>query len=174
VSDEEAAFMATIRDHASDFTPRLVYADWLEERGVFDRGEYLRTVVEVANRSRQGLPVVSFADRLRKLAQSINRDWRERISFPYRVFLESFDPSDLITLVRLLRMKFGFNLFEAHDLTRKIPALLATVPTWEEAEEIKTNFEAGYWSSNPSGRPTARSVPICHIRIAPSFGSGSG
>lgn len=168
MSDEEA-FISTIRDHPNDFTPRLVYADWLEERGDLDRGKYLRIVVEVANRNRQGLPVESFVDRLRKLAHSINRDWRERISVPYRVFLELFDPSDLITLVRLLRMKFGFNLSEAHDLTRQVPALLATVPTWEEAEEIKMNFEAGYWSSNPSGRPTARSVPICHIRIEASF-----
>ena len=29
----EDAFLADIRDHPDDDTPRLIYADWLEERG---------------------------------------------------------------------------------------------------------------------------------------------
>jgi uncharacterized protein (TIGR02996 family) len=38
---EEAAFLASIQASPADNTPRLVYADWLEERGD-PRGEFLR------------------------------------------------------------------------------------------------------------------------------------
>src|SRR5262249_28839506 len=35
-------FLHTIRDHPDDNGPRLVYADWLEERGECDRAELIR------------------------------------------------------------------------------------------------------------------------------------
>jgi len=35
-------FLLTIRDHLDDVGPRLVYADWLEERGDCDRAEFIR------------------------------------------------------------------------------------------------------------------------------------
>ena len=41
---EENAFLRAIRTAPGDATPRLVYADWLEERGDV-RGEYLRLVL---------------------------------------------------------------------------------------------------------------------------------
>jgi uncharacterized protein (TIGR02996 family) len=39
---EDAAFLAAIRDHPDDDGPRLVYADWLDERGHTDRAEFIR------------------------------------------------------------------------------------------------------------------------------------
>src|SRR5437588_11178072 len=35
-------FLLAIRDHPDDVGPRLVYADWLEERGECDRAELIR------------------------------------------------------------------------------------------------------------------------------------
>lgn len=172
MNDEEAAFIATIRENPRDTTARLVYADWLEEHGNSDRGEYLRIVTEIAYPSKPGESIEVLSGKLRVFAKSIDRYWREQISFPYRVILESFDPSDLITLIRLMRMKFGFNLAESKALTVKVPSLLATVSTREEAEEIKSKMEAGYWSHDPSGAGSKpRSIPLCCIRIEPAFDS---
>jgi uncharacterized protein (TIGR02996 family) len=41
-SAEEAGFLEAIREHPDDDGPRLVYADWLDERGEA-RGEFIRT-----------------------------------------------------------------------------------------------------------------------------------
>jgi uncharacterized protein (TIGR02996 family) len=43
--NDEAAFLAAVRDAPADDTPRLVYADWLEERAD-PRAAYLRAEVE--------------------------------------------------------------------------------------------------------------------------------
>lgn len=39
--EQEDAFLVAIRDEPDDLTPRLVFADWLEERGD-PRGEFIR------------------------------------------------------------------------------------------------------------------------------------
>src|SRR5262245_8268152 len=45
---EDEAFIRTIQDRPDDVAPRLVYADWLEERGDF-RGELIRIEEEMRN-----------------------------------------------------------------------------------------------------------------------------
>src|ERR1700723_1242999 len=63
----EAAFLAAMADHPDDNQRRLVFADWLEEKGD-PRGELLRLLhtltqsVEVPNRNR-------LEDRLRSLVE---------------------------------------------------------------------------------------------------------
>jgi uncharacterized protein (TIGR02996 family) len=48
MTPDEEGFFRTILDHPDDDTPRLVYADWLEERGRSERAEYIRVQIEVA------------------------------------------------------------------------------------------------------------------------------
>jgi uncharacterized protein (TIGR02996 family) len=45
---DEAAFLRTIRDHPDDDSPRLVFADWLEEHGETWRAEFLRAQCKLA------------------------------------------------------------------------------------------------------------------------------
>jgi uncharacterized protein (TIGR02996 family) len=42
------AFLDDIIDHPDDDTPRLVYADWLDEHGEPDRAEFIRVQCEMA------------------------------------------------------------------------------------------------------------------------------
>jgi uncharacterized protein (TIGR02996 family) len=42
-----AAFLRDIKEHPEDDTPRLVYADWLEENGDADRAEFIRLQCEL-------------------------------------------------------------------------------------------------------------------------------
>jgi uncharacterized protein (TIGR02996 family) len=44
--NEEAAFLRAIQANPSDETAKLVYADWLDERGEHDKAAYLRSVAE--------------------------------------------------------------------------------------------------------------------------------
>jgi uncharacterized protein (TIGR02996 family) len=45
---DEAAFLRAICAEPADDTPRLVYADWLEEHGQGERAEFIRVQVELA------------------------------------------------------------------------------------------------------------------------------
>jgi uncharacterized protein (TIGR02996 family) len=57
MADHENAFLAAIRAFPDDPGPRLVYADWLDERGRSAEAELLRVRVELA-RSFERLPQV--------------------------------------------------------------------------------------------------------------------
>lgn len=43
--NEQQRMLVTIRDNPQEDTPRLVYADWLEDHGEHDRGEVIRLMV---------------------------------------------------------------------------------------------------------------------------------
>jgi uncharacterized protein (TIGR02996 family) len=47
MTTDESAFLTAVRDHPDDDTARLVYADWLQENGDPDRGEFIRAQVEL-------------------------------------------------------------------------------------------------------------------------------
>jgi uncharacterized protein (TIGR02996 family) len=47
MSDDEAAFLRTIRENPDADLPRLVYADWLQEHGETLRAEFLRAHLEL-------------------------------------------------------------------------------------------------------------------------------
>ena len=47
--DEEHALLAAVVAHPDDDTPRLVYADWLQEHDQPERAEYIRLSIQLAN-----------------------------------------------------------------------------------------------------------------------------
>lgn len=50
----DIALMQTIIEQPDDDTPRLIYADWLEEQGQQPRGEFIRVQCEAADLFRRG------------------------------------------------------------------------------------------------------------------------
>jgi uncharacterized protein (TIGR02996 family) len=66
---DEAGFLRAIQENPEDGDARLVYADWLEERGDI-RGEYLRLERQLAH-----IPV-----RLAQLREQIDQTWLAGIS----------------------------------------------------------------------------------------------
>src|SRR5271170_4452357 len=67
----DADFLAAIRASPYDDALRLVYADWLEERGD-PRGEFLRLELIVDRPAHHDLHEVS---RLQELQHTLDRDW---------------------------------------------------------------------------------------------------
>lgn len=49
----DEAFLQAICENPSDDTPRLVYADWLEERGRVERAEFIRLQIDVTHGRRR-------------------------------------------------------------------------------------------------------------------------
>jgi uncharacterized protein (TIGR02996 family) len=77
---DEAAFLAAVRAAPEDNMPRLAFADWLEEHGEGERGEFIRVQVELA-RWREDAADVSPSDEgitnhlaLRRQEQQLLRD----------------------------------------------------------------------------------------------------
>jgi len=77
---ERAAFISAILAHWDDDTPRLVFADWLQEHGDEARAEVIRSQIEVAK-----LPAVKRAKskpgkRAAALLNTHAADWRRALS----------------------------------------------------------------------------------------------
>ena len=85
---EDEAFLRVIVDSPGDDTPRLVYADWLDDRGD-PRGPYLRAETEWAKRRRKAnwKPPVTKSElravsALRQQAADLDPFWVARVSRP--------------------------------------------------------------------------------------------
>jgi uncharacterized protein (TIGR02996 family) len=77
---EDEAFIRAVVDSPGDDLPRLVYADWLDERGD-PRGAYLRAEAEWAQPWRRGeRPILS--NKLRAMAKSLDATWVARVTRP--------------------------------------------------------------------------------------------
>ena len=76
--DSDDAFLHAILEKPDDDTTRLVYADWLEERGdpqSLARGEFLRLDHELASRKHKKKDRAALEARLRKLRKTIDIGW---------------------------------------------------------------------------------------------------
>ncbi|HJZ53832.1 MAG TPA: TIGR02996 domain-containing protein [Gemmataceae bacterium] len=77
---EEEAFIRAVVDGPWDDTPRLVYADWLDDRAD-PRGPYLRAELEWAKPWRSGERPPDSPE-LRMMATGLDRVWVARVSRP--------------------------------------------------------------------------------------------
>jgi uncharacterized protein (TIGR02996 family) len=77
---EDEAFIRAIVDSPGDDTPRLVYADWLDDRDD-PRGPYLRAELEIVNSLRSG-GTAPILDKRDELAIGLDSVWVARISRP--------------------------------------------------------------------------------------------
>jgi len=67
---------------ARDDAARVVYADWLEERGELDRAELLRVQQEIVECAPDDPRLEALASRLRALAWPLDAPWRRRVARP--------------------------------------------------------------------------------------------
>jgi len=70
---EDRALIRTVLAAPADDAPRLVYSDWLEERGRGDDAEFIRTQVELARRGFGGAFALDAAGRTRHVPPDVER-----------------------------------------------------------------------------------------------------
>jgi uncharacterized protein (TIGR02996 family) len=80
VTDDEA-FLAAIRADPDDDTARLVYADWLDERGDV-RGEWLRVQCELARMPQSDPRHAPLLAREGALREQVDDDWLRLVGHP--------------------------------------------------------------------------------------------
>src|SRR5205814_1998554 len=140
----EEGFLLDIEDHPADDTARLVYADWLEERGD-PRGRYLRAEVELAGLSEGDPRYAVLEEELRRLRPDIDPIWLTRAGKRYELLLHSYPQACKINLILRIRELTGRGLKEAKDLCEsQQPILIQTGLTRREAERGRDSLRAGH------------------------------
>jgi uncharacterized protein (TIGR02996 family) len=70
------AFLSDICEHPDDDTPRLVYADWLDDNGDSDRAEFIRGQIELLRLDRDDPRFADLAARMRELEENNGKLWK--------------------------------------------------------------------------------------------------
>ena len=73
------AFLAAIRENPEDDTPRLVYADWLDDNGDRDRAEFIRVQIELARLREDDVRAFDLRWRQDELLNQNGDIWREEV-----------------------------------------------------------------------------------------------
>src|SRR5690348_667092 len=76
---EDEAFLQDVLAHPDDDTPRLVYADWLDEHGDPDRAEFIRLQIELARMEEWDARWPDLKRREKQLLAAHARKWGEGI-----------------------------------------------------------------------------------------------
>jgi uncharacterized protein (TIGR02996 family) len=103
--NDETALLRAIAAHPNEDTPRLAYADCIEERGRAERAAFIRGQIELARLKDDSLHRREVAFRCRQLLDAHEEEWlepRDAFSFDWnwnRGFVETFttSPPDLDT-----------------------------------------------------------------------------
>jgi uncharacterized protein (TIGR02996 family) len=131
---EEEALIAGIHANPLDDLPRLVYADWLDERNRFVEGEYLRLVAALA---KPGTPVdmrQPHSVRVVAIAEGIDPQWREATGSRFDLWIDPpLNPARIINFIKTAREVSGLGLAELKAFCHTLPKVLTGGLPLEEA-----------------------------------------
>ncbi|WP_088256217.1 ribosomal protein L7/L12 [Fimbriiglobus ruber] len=140
MTSEEEGFLKAIRSNPADDLGRLVYTDWLEERGD-DRARYLRLLVSTATRLRENQSCLRAVTRLYKLSETLNAEWREAVGKRYDLVLDSVRPDSVDITIDAVRGITGLGLDASRRLVRGTPSVIRKSLFLEDAYRLKGRLE---------------------------------
>ena len=140
---DETDFLAAITLRPNDDLTRLVYADWLEERGD-DRASYLRLVVEISQRIEQNRPYRRLMTRYRSIADQLDRSWRDVVGKRFRLRLNPVEPRFKIAAIIGVRYVTELGLADAKALVESAPIIVLEQLLLEVADRHRHDLESGY------------------------------
>jgi uncharacterized protein (TIGR02996 family) len=121
--NQEDAFLQDIREHPLDDVPRLVYADWLEERDD-PRSRYLRVEVELSRLTEDVVRYAVLEAELQELRATIESEWLEQAGKRYELVLHSHAPTYKIYVIKVIRELTSLGLKECVDLVEFLPSIV--------------------------------------------------
>jgi uncharacterized protein (TIGR02996 family) len=136
---EEQSFLQHLATDPLDDTTRLVYADWLEERGDV-RGEYLRLELELAQLDESDARLAELEERGRRLREGIDPEWLRQAGKPFDVWLVSYIPTEKIRTIRRIRELTGMGLAKAKHFSEAVPARVLARGTRAQAEQVREHL----------------------------------
>lgn len=140
---DHVAFLRAIAADPADDTARLVYADWLDDRGHAARAAYLRAVVDVVRLCGGGWPNGPSVHQLLRLAESVPSDWRSQVGGRFALLLiETGRLRRGRSETAALGQALGCGYEAAADLLNRLPARLVDGVTFEEAHWLWLRIRA--------------------------------
>ena len=127
--NDDSGFLQAIRDNPDDDAHRLVYADWLQERGD-PRGEDLRLECEL----------LRIRARLDELRLQVDQEWRRQVVSSWCVVLDSLHADSTPQVTRALSEVTGVGLAEAQALTATLPVVVGGCLGFDLAERMAERF----------------------------------
>jgi uncharacterized protein (TIGR02996 family) len=148
-ASDEDAFMRACAEAPTDRTVRLVYADWLEERGD-DRARYLRLEQEVYARH-HGMENTSGLDaEFAALAAGLKPEWMDLVGLKCDLLLQSFRDTCKISVIKAVREVTGLGLRETVDLVQSAPSVILRHVSILRAIQGKASLEVPHaWDGIP-------------------------
>ncbi len=140
---EEDALIAGIAANPLDDLRRLVYADWLDERGQPEEAEYLRLVAALAAPGEAVDVTHPHAVRLVALVDGIDHTWRTATGGRFSLWFDAFVPPHKIRFVTRLRAAYGTGLAEGKGYSESLPLLFDnTAPLEVLIQKVNTLGDA--------------------------------
>src|SRR4051794_40341938 len=96
-----ASFLEAIREDPADDVPRLVFADWLEDNGDYDRAEFIRVQCEVARGVRDRGRSLELLGRLRELSQANREKWLGPLAKPATLGADAYFERGFVDTIRI-------------------------------------------------------------------------
>jgi uncharacterized protein (TIGR02996 family) len=142
-TDEQRALWAAIRANPDDDTPRLVYADWLQEHGDEARAEFIRVqcaLAKLGTDRRTGRKQRPTLEKQEKLLLARHRnDWLTPMASAISGVISTVPRLHLSKWLRASRFQRGFAVFDGlHISTTEFLALSAIV---EPVQSIRIRTE---------------------------------
>jgi uncharacterized protein (TIGR02996 family) len=142
---EEDAFLRAVLARPADDAPRLVYADWLDDRGESERAEFLRADAALSGQPLADPRTPAVATRVRELALALDPDW---VALVRRVNLPDAIEAALRPLERALSGMdhvVSLGLWRVPDLLAPSPRryVVAALGTWAEVDSVRPVAASG-------------------------------
>ena len=165
---DERSFLDAIGGDPDDDASRLVYADWLEERGD-PRAEFLRLEVALAEAAGEPARSEAIDARLDELRRAADTAWVAVVGRRYDAVLT--DVRAKIPAIKAVHALFDIGLKEAKDRVESLPQVLLRGVPWPEADRVREAFaeERRSWD-DPRRGPVSYTVPdpIARVEIRPA------
>jgi uncharacterized protein (TIGR02996 family) len=126
MTDED--FLRAIEAAPADDSPRLIYADWLEERGQSPKAEFLRIEARLAHDTLDEEQRAVLGRTFGRLRNTLEKQWLSRIGA--RTFLRGKSTSQYVTLAREIEVRERyFQPLSARNMFAEIILRLSTTPS---------------------------------------------
>ncbi|MCA9177425.1 MAG: TIGR02996 domain-containing protein [Planctomycetales bacterium] len=179
-NESEAGLLDAIQRDPQDETARLIYADWLEERGDL-RAQYLRAELEFATRTPGAVwsdldelqqdqllrEHAAASDELMELASRVDRDWIERVGLDMDLVMCDFRAQKLNAVVQARKLS-RHPLLHSKLLVESSPNAFVTCVSFVRAMEWKAAARASEVARSNWDRPVwvvqrAGSTPFHYV-----------
>src|SRR5262245_7494859 len=158
---DEAGFLAQLDANPDDDTTRLVYADWLEERGD-PRAAFLRLDLEVAARPADQ----ELEDTLRSVREPLDAAWVARVEKPYDFILDRYADDAKMWTIMLIRELLCEGLYMAKGIAEAVPNCLGAGISRARAEGWRDRFRGRYGPpADVEMKPSSFTQPIYAVVV---------